>query len=249
VSARAKRPWLALSLCTLLAWLGLMGLGFWQIQRLQWKEALLTRLHARINAPPIPLAAAAQWDQWSSDDYDYRHVVVSGSFEHDKEVRLFGAGRDKQGLTQTGAFIITPLRLSDGHVLLVNRGFVPLALEDPRSRPQSLVEGPQTLTGLLRAPEARNLFTPADEPAHRLWFSRDPRAMATALGLEHAAPFSLDADASPDAVLAGGATLLAIANNHLAYAFTWFGLATTLLVVYALFMWRRFGAAADKTSC
>jgi surfeit locus 1 family protein len=37
----------------------------------------------------------------------------------------------------------------------------------------------------------------------------------------------------------GGATNFRIANNHLSYALTWYGLALTLLGVFAVFAWRR----------
>lgn len=238
----AKSGWVGVTLCALLAFALLVGLGLWQLARLHWKEDLLARMHARISAPVVELPAASQWASWQADEYDYLHVRVSGIFEHAKEVRIFAsAGHVGRDIAQPGYLIITPLRLDDGHVLLVNRGFVPLALELPSSRPQSLIAGRQTLTGLLRAPEPRNLFTPADEPQKRLWFTRDPASIATALGLAQATPFSLDADkgADPAALPAGGATVISIPNNHFAYAWTWFGLAGTLVGVYGAFMRRR----------
>ena len=37
----------------------------------------------------------------------------------------------------------------------------------------------------------------------------------------------------------GGQTNVNIANNHLQYAFTWYSLAITLIVIYFVFHWRR----------
>ena len=37
----------------------------------------------------------------------------------------------------------------------------------------------------------------------------------------------------------GGQTRLNLPNNHLQYAFTWFGIALTLIGVYGAFAWRR----------
>ena len=64
---------------------------------------------------------------------------------------------------------------------------------------------------------------------------------AAFLHLDDAAPFSIDQDASsvPGELPQGGETVLDIPNNHLSYAFTWFGLAAGLLGVYAVFAWRR----------
>jgi len=93
----------------------------------------------------------------------------------------------------------------------------------------------------VRAPEARNAFTPADDPARNLWFARDPQAIARLHRLERVAPFLIDADASPlpGGWPRGGQTLLNLPNNHLQYAVTWFGIALTLIGVFAAFAWRR----------
>ncbi|HUZ91635.1 MAG TPA: SURF1 family cytochrome oxidase biogenesis protein, partial [Methylocella sp.] len=37
----------------------------------------------------------------------------------------------------------------------------------------------------------------------------------------------------------GGATVRDLSNNHLSYALTWFGLALTLIGVFAAFAWQR----------
>jgi surfeit locus 1 family protein len=238
-----RKHWLGVTASALIVFAVLMSLGEWQLQRLAWKEDLLARLSSRIHAPPVPIPSADEWEQLRPDDYDYRHVIVRGIFDHTQEVRIFfGAGQVGHDPVQPGYLVITPLRLDDGHSILINRGFVPLTLEQPQSRPQSLVEGPQTITGLMRGPELRTPFTPADEPHNRLWFTRDPAGIEAALQLRNAAPFSIDADPSTDGSSppSGGATIMSIPNNHLAYAWTWFGLAATLVGVYATFMWRRF---------
>ena len=80
----------------------------------------------------------------------------------------------------------------------------------------------------MRASEPRNLFTPADDPQHGVFFTRDVEALARAMGLGAHAPFLIDADAGPDPLPQGGETRLTFPNNHLSYAFTWFGLAVAL---------------------
>ena len=65
--------------------------------------------------------------------------------------------------------------------------------------------------------------------------------MAAALKLDDAAPFALDLDVDPRAKgwPHGGATELNIPNNHLSYAWTWFGLAATLAGVFGAWAWGR----------
>jgi surfeit locus 1 family protein len=217
----------------------LLGLGFWQLQRLATKEALIAAIANRADAAPVPLPPRTQWPALDPENYDYRHVEIAGRFEHDKEARVFrGFGPHGQG---PGYLVLTPLRLDDGGYVIVNRGYVDLAHTDPMQRTPGQIAGEVRLTGLMRPPEPRNLFTPADEPGKGIYFTRDPALIAAHFGLAQAAPFSIDADAGdvPGDWPQGGTTVRDLPNNHLAYAITWFGLAGTLLFVFAAFALRR----------
>ena len=48
---RTRRPWWFIGLGILAISL-LVGLGVWQVQRLQWKTALIERVEAGLTAPP-----------------------------------------------------------------------------------------------------------------------------------------------------------------------------------------------------
>ncbi len=223
------------AIATLLGCAFLVSLGVWQLQRLAWKEGLIAQIDARAKAPPSALPAPSEWAGLRPDDYEYRHVEADGTFEHDKEALVFrpsgGAAR------QPGYVVLTPMKLASGAYVIVNRGFVPLDRKDPKSRRDGQIEGPAHLTGLMRQPESRNFFTPADRPEAGQYFTRDPALIAAHFGLSPAAPFSIDADAAPipGGLPESGATELTFPNNHLSYALTWFGLALALIAVFAVF--------------
>lgn len=223
----------------------LLSLGFWQLRRLEWKEAIIARIETRVNAPPQPLPPPETWSTIQPDDYEYRRVTVRGTFEHDKEAYVFHAAGSQT--REPGWLVLTPLRLPSGAHVIVNRGFVPMALRDPALRDAGQVTGETQVTGLMRAPEARNPFTPDDQPDSRVWHVRDPASIASYFDLQRAAPFSIDADDAPNpgGWPKGGETTLSIPNNHLSYAMTWFGLAATLIGVFAVFAWRRMRGLPD----
>jgi len=192
--------------------------------------------------PPEPLPPEAAWPNLDQDTYDYRHVEAVGRFEHDKEVLVFhGQGFNRKGLLSPGYLVLTPLRLASGAYVIVNRGFVPENLKDKAMRAEGEISGTITVTGLMRPPESRNLFTLADDPAQGRYFTRDPALIAATLGLANVAPFSIDADdlPMPGGWPKGGTTEIDIPNNHLSYALTWFGLAAALFGVFAAFAWNR----------
>jgi surfeit locus 1 family protein len=230
------------ALASLVALAILLGLGAWQLQRKAWKEGLIAGIQARAYGEPGAIVPEAEWSAWRAEQDEFRRVRVTGTFLHPLEVAVYGlAPGEQRGAPVQGYYLITPLKLPSGAVVMVNRGFVPTELKDPAGRPGSQPEGEATVTGLVRAPEARNAFTPADDPARNLWFARDPQAIARFHKLERVAPFLIDADASPNpgGWPRGGQTPLNLPNNHLQYAVTWFGIALTLIGVFAAFAWRR----------
>jgi len=240
--ASPRSPWrrlLAPGVATAIALAILLSLGFWQVRRLAWKENLLALIHAGLHEAPRPLPPDSTWSRLKPDRYDYRHVYVRGVFENDKEAMVFiGSGGRRFAGAGPGYFVLTPLRLPDGAHVIVNRGFVPLAYKNPSTRAAGMITGETKVTGVMRPPEGRNLFTPADRPRKNLWFTRDPRKIGRFYKLRRTAPFTIDADPTPIAapgLPAGGATVVNIPNNHLSYALTWFGLAAGLLAVFGAF--------------
>ncbi len=191
------------------------SLGVWQLERLQWKTALIDRIEARLNAQPIaPPAPRA----WTADDA-YTRVRVEGVFLHEDETLV-------QAVTELGPgwWVVTPLRTEHG-VVLVNRGFVPLERRLPATRPDGQIEGTVALIGLLRASEPHGAFLRANAPAQNRWYSRDIAAIARARGVSRdAAPYFIDASASPNpgGYPIGGLTVTSFRNPHLIYAVTWF---------------------------
>jgi surfeit locus 1 family protein len=143
--------------------------------------------------------------------------------------------------------VFTPARLTDGGLVMVNRGFVPENRKDAKSRADGQVSGPVEIVGALRWPDTRHWFTPADDAAHNLWFNRDPRAIAAAKGLGAVAPFfvEMEAPVPPGGLPRPGQIVVNLPDNHLQYAITWYGLAAALAGVFVAFA---FGSRRRGTS-
>lgn len=218
----------------------LVALGVWQLHRLAWKEGLIAAIETRASAAPQPLPPIGEWPNLRPEDYEYRHVMTQGIFDNSKEALVFRASGGSAG-KEPGYLVLTPLHLKGGGIVIVNRGFVPRERKARSSRLAGLIQGETVVTGLMRQPESRNLFTPADNPAAGSFFTRDPDSIAKHFGLAPAAPFSIDADDTPvpGGWPKGGATERNLINNHFSYALTWFGLALGLIGVFAAFAWQK----------
>ncbi len=229
-----KRPIFWPSFWAALAFLLLLGLGFWQIERLGWKEALIAQRNAALEDAPV----APPENLEDARALEFHPVHVSGRFLNDDEMPV--AAISKRG--EAGFHILTPFLLENGEFLLIDRGFVPVNRKSPDTRKAGLIAGETTVTGLLRVPEQPGPFVPANDPAHNTWYDVDLSAMAKAQGIENVLPFYLDADATPvpGGYPVGAQTETDLPNNHLQYAITWFALAAGLVGVYILFVIRRF---------
>ena len=204
--------------------LACIALGVWQLERLQWKLALIAQVERNLKAPPISTDKAFALGAHAAQ---YRRVTLSGEFDHAKEVYVFTTGEGGAPVYH----VITPFTLNDGRVLLVDRGYVPERLRDHSTRPAGEVSGEQHMTGVWRIPDSPGLFTPAPNLAKRIWYARDIQGIARADHVRVAAPLLVEADAAPNpgGWPKGGQTVVAFHNDHLQYAITWFGLAAVIL--------------------
>lgn len=208
--------WSGLSLAGIAVFL---SLGVWQVERRAWKLDLIDKVDRRIHAAPGALPVPQQWPSVNAQDDAYRHVRVRGRYIAYKDTFV-------KAVTALGGgfWVLTPLRTTDGAIVLVNRGFVPADRRGGIGLPAGNVD----VTGLLRVTEPGGAFLRSNDPAADRWFSRDVRAIASARDLTDVAPFFIDADASAVGGPAGGLTVVSFPNNHLIYALTWFGLAAML---------------------
>ncbi len=229
ISFMLRRPPAMASLMTVAALCLLCALGTWQVQRAQWKAAILARMDEAAARDPMenPLTSGS-----IAKAPDFETGVARGVFLHDLEVAV--GPRTREGVA--GYHILTPFRLADGAIMFVNRGWVPPDRRAASTRPDSLVKGPTFVAGILRSPEKDSRFVPDNDPARDAWYRLDPDVMAAARGLPRPLPKILYAqhEESTAPFPAHGDLLTRPPDNHRAYAAFWFTMAGALALVFAL---------------
>jgi surfeit locus 1 family protein len=185
----------------------LIGLGVWQVQRLQWKNALVAELEMRLDQPPVPLPAAPR----EAED-EYLRVSVAGEYL-EGELHVLTSRRP----FGPGFRIIAPFETKAGRRILVDRGFVP---ESEKAAERSAPEA--KVTGALLWPDETDAFTPEPDMEENFWFARDVERMAEALGTE---PILMVAETNPGERPVPDPVTVDLRNDHLEYAITWFALA------------------------
>ena len=225
--------------------LALAALGVWQLERRAEKHAFVAALERAAVAAPGPPPPPDRWTALADDDPSYfKRVALRGRFLDDRTVFVrttVPAGGDESAI---GFYVLTPLELASGGAVFVNRGAV-AAGRDFRPPPAPPLPGERDVVGFLRPPERGGLLLPADDAARREFSTRDPARLNAAAKLPALAPFVVDAEPGLERAAGGPAGLdpraaiAAIPDNHLQYAFTWFGLALALIGVYVALLGAR----------
>lgn len=241
IGAVHRRTIVTASIAALIGLAILVSLGTWQLQRKAWKENLIATVTARVDRTPQPLPPRAQWPALTEGGSEYARVKFAATFLPG-EAYVYTAGSSlRPDVTGQGYWVFAPARLSDGGVVLVNRGFVPTERKDAASRAQGTSDSPVEIVGYIRWPESRGLFAPADDLKANVFFVRDPKAMAAADKWTLDAPFYIDQEAPvpPGGWPKPGRIDVKLPNNHWQYALTWYGLALALVGVYLAWLFGR----------
>jgi surfeit locus 1 family protein len=231
---------------------GLIGLGNWQLQRKVWKEDLIATLDQRLAASPSALPPPALWSSLTPATDEYRRVRFSAQFVPEEALVFTSGSAFRPDVSGPGYWVFAPARLADGGLVVVNRGFVPEGRQDAATRAAGALGDAVDMVGVMRWPEQPNWFTPQAEPAHNLWFVRDPNAMAEAKHWGAVAPFfiELESPPPPGGLPQPGPLQVNLPDDHLQYALTWFGLAAALAVSFAFWLrnrWREGTGAPSKS--
>lgn len=223
-------PWI-LTILTAVAIALLIGLGVWQVQRLRWKEGLITAAQAAATRPLEPLDAVL-----AGGDVEFRKVLmVCPGLATAPYVELQSIHDGQAGVRLIS--VCRPAGRADG--MLIDRGFI----ADPETaRPRVLASTlPLVLIGELRRTPPPGALTPP--PANNRFYARDNAAMAKALGVEGPVRpetvLALSAINPEVPALRPSAPPAAFSNNHFGYALTWFGLAIALAGFYVALLRRR----------
>lgn len=241
MSGRKVRGLLVPSIFAIAAFSILIGLGYWQIERKAWKEALIATLDTRLSAPAIPLPPLQNWAGLNAARDEFHRVTFAAEFLIDQQAFVYATGSAfRSDVSGPGFWVFTPAKVVGGGLVMVNRGFLP-GSEPPKSAGVGKISGVVKITGVMRWPEADNTFSPKADIARSLWFTRDHLSIAAAKNLGPVAPFYIEQESppAPGGLPRVGTIKVNLRNDHLGYALTWFGLAGVLAVIFSLWAVKR----------
>ena len=242
--------WILTTLLVIAAVGVMIRLGFWQLDRLEWRRAFNDRVLSQINAEPLDLNT----NQPVSELYDmeYRTVTVRGEYDFSQEVLL----RNQVWENQLGFHVLTPLRIegSDWYVL-INRGWIPFEEGAPTLRDKYHEGGVVTVQGMIRRGQEKPDFGGVPDPTLapgelRLdaWNVVNLPRIGDQSGLK-LLPVYIQQAPEPAWTALPYRSLPEIEiseGSHMSYAIQWFTYAATLAVGYPFFVRRQLRKKEEK---
>ncbi|WP_328934528.1 MULTISPECIES: SURF1 family protein [unclassified Streptomyces] len=146
-----SRQWVILALITLLLIPTMIRLGIWQMHRYEMRSARNQLVTDALHAKPVPVETISSPGHAVTRKEKYRTVTATGTFETSKEVVV---RRRTNGDDEVGFHVLTPFVLTDGKVVLINRGWIPATgAQATFPRIPAPPSGKTTITGRLMADE------------------------------------------------------------------------------------------------
>ena len=194
-----------------------IGLGTWQIIRLNWKNNLILEIENSLKNPPVELA--------ESKKENFLKIKTSGSIDFDKQIYLYNLNESGT----PGFEVINPITIGDEN-FLINRGWIPF---EKKGTQEINVFDQKNIIGTLRLQGRKNIFKPDNDLDENYWFSLNREDILKFTG-KNFSRYIIYLDGNyqlprPKKITAN------ISNNHQKYAITWFSLALSILLLYLYF--------------
>ncbi|MDH6216042.1 SURF1 family cytochrome oxidase biogenesis protein [Streptomyces pseudovenezuelae] len=145
------RQWVILTLIALLLIPTMIRLGIWQMHRYEMRTARNDLVSEALHAEPVPVERVTTAGHAVTRTEKYRTVTATGTFDTADEVVV---RRRTNSDDEVGFHVLTPFVLTDGKVLLVNRGWIPAnGIQTAYPKVPAPPKGHVTIKGRLMADE------------------------------------------------------------------------------------------------
>ena len=208
-------------------------LGNWQLGRAAERRVLdeeFSRAETVLPLPPASIAVPR-----------YQRVTASGGYDTNHQFLLDNMSESGRA----GVHVLTPLLLSDGNAVLVDRGWVPFGAARDSLPDLAVLATPRTVAGRLdELPRPGiELAAPAGKGWPRLISYPHMRELAAALGRELYPQRILLDPREPDGYMRNWQVTGTTYVRHLGYAIQWFAFAATAIAIWFALGLRRKGEA------
>ena len=232
----SKRKWIITSVLAVIGVMILIRLGFWQLDRLEWRRAFNNHYLSQINQPDVNLNDVTNLDEYTG--MEYRGIYASGTFDFSNEVFLQNQANDNL----PGYRVVTPLMVEGKNfAIMVDRGWIPLDDVNKIDEIDQNDFGDMTISGVIRASQEKSDFgIDPDKQKNsdsKFWLIVNLKRIQNQISYP-IAPFyiQLESDLADELPIASLPEIEITEGPHLGYAIQWFFFASLLGFGYPFYV-------------
>ena len=206
-------------------------LGYWQLQRLQWKNDLISSIELNYNSKTIDFPILNDAD----NKYEYMQTHIEGKFMVKQSMFFFRS--NLRG--ESGYEIVVPFKTTLSKDVYVIIGWIPFNKKDEIDLKFIDDSALTKIEGSLIYSKKRKPLIPDNDISSNVWYLMNSEEMDIVNNL-NSSNYLLkitDKNYFPQILIEFEPTN--ITNNHLQYAGTWFLLALVNTIMYIYFIYRK----------
>lgn len=216
------------SLVTIALLYTMISLGFWQLDRADYKTNLQTLIENKQGTAPIPLDTIAKEEK----NWLFQPVFTQGHFDSQHQIYL-----DNQVNKMTAGYsVFTPLMISENLAILVNRGWITLGKSREDKPNISVDTKTKRIEGLVIHPPSKGLVLSSNANIYTSWPTTlqyiDIQEIEKELNYKLLPMVLLMNQTEQTTLQARPVKINMRSEKHTAYAFQWFGLSLALFIIY-----------------
>ncbi len=201
----------------------LVVLGFWQLQRLEWKNAILSKIEDNYSNTLIDFPFHDD-----TSEFEYMRSKIEGNYLPDRLMFFY-----KSNLAGDPGFnIVIPFQTIEGNTVYVDNGWLPYKDKEQLDITFISESDILNLSGVLIFKKDRKYFTPENDYSKNIWYllNTDEMDQSHNLSSSDYVLKLVDQKYFEEFLIEFKPTN--INNNHLQYAITWFFMALSISIFY-----------------
>ena len=206
-------------------------LGFWQLERLKWKQSIISEFNNLIEQKPLSLSMGKM--KYRNLE-EFTKVIANGKIDRSK--KIFFPAKTYNG--KNGVIIASLLIDNHGNQYLLDEGWFEQNKYAYFKNSSEIISS--EILGYIRYPTTKKLFTPSNSIENNEWYYYDLKEIQNFLGVEINQKFFIkNLSKHNENFLYPSSVNHNLSNNHLQYAITWFVMSFSFLVIFLIYLIRK----------
>jgi len=207
-------------------------LGIWQLERLEWKKNLIQEFNNLSKEKPLSLSMGKM--KYRNMD-EFTKIIANGTVDRSK--KIFFPAKTYNG--KNGFFIASLLTDNHDNQYLIDEGWFEYNKLDYFKNNSDIIS--TEILGYLRYPTKKKFFTPENSTEKNEWYYYDLKEIQKYFKTEINQNFFIKNMTSyREDFLFPSSAKHNFSNNHLQYAITWFVMSFSILVMFIIYLIRKY---------